>query len=326
MADDCTRAPTIGMGGYEMVEKPHFWILRLGEMTLKSRPVRRHFQSRMEQDLLDLALRAEIDLHIEHIGSLIIASSHSEVGEVEEVLCHCFGLQSVDRAIPCPPTPGEVANIALETDSRFGEERTFGVATKRTGAKGEWGSQDFSGMVGHHMLEGDGTLSVNLSNPDYPVKVILSKQQAWLLAQKVNCPGGLPIGVQGLVLAKISSEEVMLGAWQLMRRGCRMVVQEHSDEALLAILAGWDSTITDAKKALHSRSGPGRARGEIWGSIGEVDTSEVMKDGKNTPISVLNPMCGWSEEEMVALGEHIRNPTRAKRPSYDNDLLTSWIA
>ena len=45
----------------EEVVKPHFWILRLGEMTLKSRPVRRHFQSCMEQSLLDLALLAGID-------------------------------------------------------------------------------------------------------------------------------------------------------------------------------------------------------------------------------------------------------------------------
>jgi len=308
------------------VVKPHFWILRLGEMTLKSRPVRRHFQSCMEQSLLDLALLAGIDLHIEHIGALIIASSHSEVGEVEEVLCHCFGLQSVDRAIPCSPDPEEIAKIALESDPDFGKKRTFGVATKRSGAKGEWGSQDFSAEVGHHMLEGDGKLSVNLGNPDFPVRVILTKQQAWLLAEKINCPGGLPIGVQGLVLAKISNEADMLNAWQLMRRGCRMVVQEHSDEGLLAILAAWDSTITDAKKALHSRSGPGRARGEIWGRIGDTVVVDEVKEGKNTPSSLLEPMCGWTTSEMAALSEHIRNPTTAMRPSYDNDLLTSWIA
>ena len=317
------------MGEKEVV-KPHFWILRLGEMTLKSRPVRRHFQRSMEQSLLDLALRAGIDLHIEHIGSLIIASSHCEYGEVEEVLCHCFGLQSVDRAIPCSASPVEVAKTALESDLDFGKKRTFGVATKRSGAKGEWGSQDFSAEVGHYMLEGDGTLSVNLSNPDYPVRVILTKQKAWLLAEKINCPGGLPIGVQGLVLAKISNEADMLGAWQLMRRGCRIISQEQSDEGLLAILSSWDSTITDAKKAIKSRSGPGRSTGEIWGRIGDVEVKDEVKDevkvGKITPASKLQPMCGWTPEEMSALGAHIRNPTTAIRPSYDNDLLTSWIA
>ena len=137
------------------------------------------------------------------------------------MLCHCFGLQSADRAIPTSPDPEEIAKIALESDPDFGKKRTFGVATKRSGAKGEWGSQDFSAEVGHHMLEGDGKLSVNLSNPDFPVRVILTKQQAWLLAEKINCPGGLPIGVQGLVLAKISNEADMLNAWQLMRRGAQ---------------------------------------------------------------------------------------------------------
>jgi len=309
------------------VGEPHFWILRLGEMTLKSRPVRRHFQRCLEQCLLDLALTADIDLHIEHSGSLIIVSSHSEISEVENVLSHCFGLQSVERTIPCPADPESVASIALKIDEKFGTERTFGVQTKRSGNKGEWGSQDFSGNVGHHMLEKDSALSVNLSNPDYPVRIILTRENAWLLSKKIICPGGLPVGVQGLVMAKISNEIDMMGSWQMMRRGCRIVAHESSDNNLIQILSKWDSTILDPEKSRKSRSGPGRGHSRIWGIIGDVRANELsVEEESKTPISILEPMCGWTSTELSALGKHIRDPIKSMRPGYDNEILTAWIA
>ena len=308
------------------MEGPQFWILRLGELTLKSRPVRKHFQNSMEQGMLELAINAGIDLHIEHKGALAIASSHSPTEAVEDVFCHCFGLQSVERSIMCPAEPAEVAKVALSIDEDKGTPRTFGVATKRSGVKGDWGSQDFSGMIGHHMLEGDESLSVNLGNPDYPVRVILTKNEAWLLQQKVNCPSGLPIGVQGLVKARIDSRDICLSAWQLMRRGCRIVAVEGSLEEYLEQLAKWDSTISSPQLALRSKSGPGRNRGIIWGRIGNEIEVQLPEGAKNTPFSTLDPMCAWSESEKEQLFAHICNPTSCARPSYDNDMLTAWIA
>ena len=296
-------------------------------MTLKSRPVRKHFQRCLEKCLLELAMQANIDLQIENKGSLIVVSSHSETKYVENVLQHCFGLQSVERTIPCPAIPEEVAKTALENDHNFGNSRTFGVQTKRSGPKGEWGSQDFSGQVGFHMLENDKHLSVDLDEPEFPVRIILTKSNAWLLCEKITCPGGLPVGVQGLVMAKISSEIEMMGSWQMMRRGCRIVADQESDSELLNILAEWDSSILDPKSATKSRSGPGRGHSSIWGKIGDVDENMlVIENGKNTPVSSLEPLCGWNEVELNYLGKHIRNPVENMRPSYANDMLTSWIA
>ena len=150
---------------------------------------------------------------------------------------------------------------------------------------------------------------------------------AWLLSKKIICPGGLPVGVQGLVMAKISNEIDMMGSWQMMRRGCRIVAHESSDNNLIQILSKRDSTILDPEKSRKSRSGPGRGHSRIWGIIGDVRANELsVEEESKTPISILEPMCGWTSTELSALGKHIRDPIKSMRPGYDNEILTAWIA
>lgn len=308
-----------------------FWLLRFGELAIKSRPVRQHFQRTLERSLEDLAIQANIDLMLEKSGTHSVAVSHSEAEVVEDVLRHCFGLVAADPARPCEADPEAIAELALKHDPRAGEKRTFGVRTKRSGPKGKYSSQEFSGSVGHFMLQKDDGLSVNLSNPDYPVVVNLTNSKSWLLGERVRGPGGLPHGVQGKVLARISNERDMLGAWQLMRRGCRIIPQDGSNSELLEILAKWDPTVINAEKAHKANSGPGRNRAGLWGAIGmnfaEVVAANPPIEGrKHTPLSNLDPLCAWTELELTALGKHVRSPSSFENPSADGETLMAWIA
>jgi len=307
-----------------------FWLLRFGELSIKSRPVRQHFQRVLERSLEDLAIQADIDLILEKSGTHIAAVSHSSSEVVEDVLRHCFGLVAADPARPCAADPEAIADLALQHDSRVGEKRTFGVRTKRSGPKGKYSSQEFSGAVGHFMLQKDETLSVNLSNPESPVVVNLTNSKAWLLGDRIKCPGGLPHGVQGKVLARIISEKDMLGAWQLMRRGCRIIPQDGSNQDLLAILAKWDPTVESAEKANKASSGPGRNKASLWGAIG-MDFAEVVaanppvEGRKHTPLCNLDPLCGWTEHELSVLAKHVREPSAYPNPSADGKTLLAWI-
>lgn len=310
---------------------PNHWLLRFGELSLKSRPVRSRFQKALIASLLDLAIQNDIDLVVNHIGQLHVASSNSEVEIVEDVLRHCFGLVAADPATSYEINPEKVAQAALQADPRRGEERTFGVRTKRSGQKGEYTSQSFSGEVGYHMLQGDDSLSVNLRHPDVPVKVTLTAQHAWLLGDRVVGAGGLPTGVQGRVLVKLSSERDMLGAWQLMRRGCRAVPLPDSDEELLAVLSRWDPVLKEDEEVSRRRSGPGSGNSGVWGVIGmsieEAEEYAPLPIGaKNTPMATLDPLCGWNDAEIQRLGEHVRNPSQFPAPGADREALNAWIA
>jgi len=60
---------------------------------------------------------------------------------------------------------------------------------------------------------------VDLTQPDLEFHVEVRNQRAYLFHEKVNGPGGLPVGSEGLVVAVLEDEASLLAAWLVMRRG-----------------------------------------------------------------------------------------------------------
>ena len=184
------------------------WILRYGELGLKSRIVRRQFQRALSNNMETLAVNSQISLVQDRIKSMEVVTSNSPPEDVEALLSHVLGVVAIDPAMVISENiePSDVAKAILENDELRGKNRTFGVRTKRVGPKGGYSSQEYSGEIGRTMCEQDETLSVDLTNPDIWVRLILEPDRVWLLGNRIVSAGGLPPGVQGDVLCLVTDE------------------------------------------------------------------------------------------------------------------------
>ena len=290
------------------------WILRYGELGLKSRVVRRQFQRALSNNMESLAENAGISLIQDRIKTMEVVTSNSEKEDVERLLCHVLGVVAVDPAKTISQTidPETVAKAILENDPNVGQSRTFGVRTKRVGPKGKYRSQEYSAEIGAALCQLDDSLSVNLTKPDIWFRLVLEPEKVWLLDNRLTSAGGLPPGVQGDVLCRIDDEESLLSSFMIMRRGSRLIPVEGSDEDLLNILRNWDPYL-GRNSIVKNPKGEKRFR-HPWGVVGlttEEGESLIKRresDVKTVPLSSLEPLCGWTEQEIEDLSKHIRNP------------------
>ncbi len=304
------------------------WILRFGELGLKSKVVRKQFQKTLNRNMERLAFNSGVSIFKDHIRTMDVVSSTSSAEDAENVLCHVLGVVAIDPAKVISDTidPNTVAKAILENDPNVGLARTFGVRTRRVGSRGKYSSQEYSAELGNALCTIDDSLSVNLTKPDMWIRVVMEPEKVWLLGDRITAPGGLPPGVQGDVLCKIDDENSLLSAFLIMRRGSRLIPVEGCDEELLSILKNWDPYL-GRHSIVHNPDGEKRLR-HPWGVVGlSAEEGELMvnrgeSDVKTVPISTLEPLCGWTDGEIEDLSKHVRMPN--EHPCMPN--LEAWVS
>ncbi|MEK6583247.1 MAG: tRNA uracil 4-sulfurtransferase ThiI [Nitrospirota bacterium] len=106
---------------------------------------------------------------------------------------------------------------------------SFRVSTKR-GYKGyPLTSMDIDRIVGAHIKESTGA-KVNLTNPELTIFIQILTGETYFYVDKVQGPGGLPVGTGGTVVCLLSGGiDSPVAAYRIMRRGCSVVfVHFHS--------------------------------------------------------------------------------------------------
>ena len=292
------------------------WVLRLGEVTLKSKPVRRLFQNAMRRSMSKAEGRWGVQLKLSFGRDRVVVRSDGPVVRVEQALAHQLGLVAVDRVrnLGNPNDLASVAHAILDRHDRRGQPRSFGVRCRRTGAVPEWTSPGYAAALGAALIEADPSLSVDLNHPEWALNVILREGSLEVVEERMTGPGGLPAGAQGDVLAKVDDERDMLSSFLIMRRGCRILPIEGSDEALVERLRAWDANI-GRRSRHHTHDGQNEDR-PSWGCIGlsvadaEPLAARAASAVKTTPLATLDPLLGWTDEEVDALMRHFDAPWR----------------
>lgn len=292
------------------------WVLRLGEVTLKSKPVRRLFQNAMRRSMSKAEHRWGVQLRLSFGRDRVVVRSNGPVDRVEQALAHQLGIAAVDRVrlLGDPVDFHVVAEAILARHGQRGSPRSFGVRCRRTGDVPDWTSPAYAAALGAALIDADPSLRVNLNQPDWPVDVILRDGALEVVEHRMPGPGGLPAGAQGDVLALIDDEQAMLASFLIMRRGCRILPVDGSDETLVERLRAWDANI-GRRSRHHTHDGKNEDR-PSWGCIGlSVAEAEPLAGRqptavKTTPLARLDPLMGWTEREMDALLRHFDAPWR----------------
>ena len=274
----------------------------MGEIILKSRQVRRFMRKALQKHLVIQAQVRGAKVKVTPWqGMLFLDLVEGDAEAAEDAMRHTFGLTSADPLTSVAVDPEAVADAVIHL-APTEEGATFAVQCKRHGEKQDWTSQTFAGAVGAAILSRAPHLKVNLSDPEWPVRISLMPEEVGILGTRIVCQGGLPTGVQGSVITELNNERDYLAAWLVMRRGCRLIVSPNSKSELFDLVKLWDpSQINDEMKSyLATAPGPGHI-GNVWAVVGDNLGEQTYESDGDVPMATLEPLVGWSEETMGEL-------------------------
>ncbi len=184
----------------------------------KSPRTRSRFRATLERNL-QAALRhagAAAEVQPLDTGRLILATP--TLMPAAAAAARTFGVQRIERARPLScnrldQLAEEVARVALERV----RGRRFAVRVRRHGTH-SWTSTEAERVIGARLLAA--SAGVDLSNPEVEVAVVVVNERAWLIVERWEGPGGLPLGTQEGCLALLSGGfDSPVAAWMLMRKG-----------------------------------------------------------------------------------------------------------
>ncbi len=199
-------------------------VLRFAEIFLKGG--NRGF---FEQKLLENVRRAMTGLRarIDHVHARVLVEiDPAERDRAVARLARVFGVQSLSPANVVPADLEALGAEAVRATAAAVEKRggrpTFKVDCRRSNKQFPVRSDDVNREIGARIVQELG-LPVDVHHPDLVVGVEIGPQRTFVYADNVPGPGGLPVGVTGLVNLLISGGiDSPVAGWLAMKRGCTL--------------------------------------------------------------------------------------------------------
>jgi thiamine biosynthesis protein ThiI len=256
-------------------------LVRYGELALKSAPVRREFESMLRRNILDQFVREGMTgrLRSDH-GHLYVEVD--DAPRALRVLRRVFGITSVSQVDEIPSDRNAIRDRLLTlAEPRLVPGSSFAVRARRTGGQHPFTSQELARDLGGDVLERfpDRRLHVDLERPDVELFVEVRGPRTYLSFDRVRGPGGLPLGVAGRLVALVEGPRGALGAFLMMKRGCRVaIVAVPSGEGLARdVLARFDPAV----RISTASSDPSE-----WEPVLAILSEQSHAEGVVLPISV----------------------------------------
>jgi tRNA uracil 4-sulfurtransferase len=288
------------------------FLVRYGELALKSPPVRREFERTLERNILERFRLAQLPCRIrsDH-GHLYVMCE--EPATAMPLLRTVFGVTSVSRVEEVASEQAvieaellKLAEPALQPGSRFA------VRARRIGSH-PFSSQELARDLGAAVLRQfpDRGLVVDLTHPTVELGVEVRGPRTYLSLDRASGPGGLPLGVAGALVALVGDERGALGAYLMMKRGCStsLVVEGNGAKLAEEVLRRFsptvrlESPVPNAEEALGRLADAVRADGVVLPLRVEEYPDARVRWGDRV---LFSPTVGFSDEEVGARWEEVR--------------------
>jgi thiamine biosynthesis protein ThiI len=216
------------------------FLIRYGEIGLKSKAVRRRFESALKRNITTRFIERKMECRIEvEWGRIFLWSD--EIQKTKEILKKIFGIVSFSQALECSSNKEDICKVAIDMSKPFFKEgMSFRIKARRTGEHG-YTSMDLGRDVGSAVFLANEELNprVDLKNPDLTIFVEVRQKRAFVFSDIVTGPGGMPLGTQGRVLGLALNEKDLVACWLMMKRGCRVIIAAEN-EAPTSMMEPWD--------------------------------------------------------------------------------------
>ena len=200
-------------------------LVRYGEISLKSQDIRSRMTNRLCSNINSVLKDRDIEGIVKNKWSRIFVDDIKKPGKVVDAVADVPGVVS---ASPCRVTDPDMESIrkSLRKLAEGMDFSSFRVTARRAGEKEAhpFTSQDIEREGGSAVMSSEEGLEVDLEDFDQEFFVECRKDRAFIFSEKVEGPGGLPVGSEGKVVALISGgHDSPVAAYSMMKRGCEIV-------------------------------------------------------------------------------------------------------
>ncbi|MGB9805523.1 MAG: tRNA uracil 4-sulfurtransferase ThiI [Thermoproteota archaeon] len=173
------------------------------------------------------------------------------VGSIKKV----FGVKWFAIAEECEEDLSKIKDTASSLcNNLLSEDVSFRVVAKRADKSFPLGSMQLEEEVGAFLVS-KYKAKVDLKNPMRKVYIEVTKGKAYVYLEKMQGPGGLPVGVAGKLISLISGGiDSPVASWLAMKRGAQLVylhfhpyesseaVRDSKIKELILLLSEWGSS------------------------------------------------------------------------------------
>lgn len=202
-------------------ERARCVIVRYGEIALKQGNRKRF------EDILMGNIRRQLDyIGIKYdsvyriSGRFIIESSDPRAALAAS---KAFGVSSVSEAVRTSSDMDSLKDSSLEL---LNEKRptSFRITARRLEKPAPYSSMEINCAVGEYVEKASGC-AVELDEPGLEIFIDYTKKESFLHHDRIQGPGGLPVGVSGRAAVFLSGGiDSPVAAYLAMRRGCEIVL------------------------------------------------------------------------------------------------------
>ncbi len=279
------------------------YLVRYGEIGLKSPQVRRRLRDRLLTNIQDSFLNEGVEcITSAEEGRIFVRSENEEVAS--HILSRTFGVVSFSPVTECSSSLEEVIDKALEHfKGDLVEGISFAVRARRSGTH-PYTSQQLASELGSAVLSALEGLKVDLDEPDLEIFVEVRGNRGYLYREVVAGPGGLPLGSQGKVVGLVEMVRDAVSCWLMMKRGCKVHFAFKDSDELVRVLESWDpkprSHRMQDDDELYDLARRLRAKGLVFGN--DIDN---LKSEKNENLAIFYPVIGFTLGEIETIAGRI---------------------
>lgn len=216
-------APSIGSQKPSGRDRSALYLIKIGEIALKGEN-RSFFESKLRQNIRR-GLRG-IDCTVTGSnGRFFLRLAASDEEAVRSRLASIFGITSFSRTLRVSKTMDDIRSSAAALVEAGGEsllEASFKVEARRTDKQFPLSSYEIASDLGAHLLERFPTLTVDVHRPNWTLNVEI-RDQSYLYLDRVDGPGGLPVGTAGRgVLLLSGGIDSPVAGYLMAKRGLKL--------------------------------------------------------------------------------------------------------
>ena len=219
------------------------FLVRYGEIGLKSPAVRKRFERCLITNLEKAFIREKKECKVtSDRGHLYVDAEDSKAAEM--IIQHTFGVTSYSKVDRIPSEMSSICNFVESwSKARFKMNQTFAIRARRVGHHA-YSSQDIAIKTGDvvRLANKDKGTKVDLKNPDIEIFIEVRDNKAYIYGDRVEGPGGMPLGSQGKVVAIVGDASSALACWLVMKRGCNSIVLPLGKDPCIGLLETWTPT------------------------------------------------------------------------------------
>jgi thiamine biosynthesis protein ThiI len=207
-------------------------LVRYGEISLKGRN-REVFEDKLVENINKHLLREGQSANIKKYRGRILVYTAADPNILKNVL----GIVSVSQAVETDLDIDKIYDHICGL-IKLKNPKTFRISTQRLCKDFKFTSVELNNIFGEKVINDFG-LKVNLKNPELEIGIEITDSHAYIFSERISGFGGLPVGIEGSVIALFSGGiDSPVAAWMVMKRGAKVLLLNfyHNQEQLQKVI------------------------------------------------------------------------------------------